>query len=157
MTCIPYASSTITITAVCIQQCLAPLPVHQLPVKFTSEINSGWRLIGCAPVEPSHASQLRSQPLENQKQAWPLDPVRLRSSTAPLDGKGHHGSKGNGCGTAPPHGCLSESTEFRGLGIVIAECAEAAASQAVIKVTEPTIRPRLRGPLGRNQVANSTR
>ena len=29
--------------------------------------------------------------------------------------------------------------------IVIAECAEAAASQAVIKVTEP-IRPRLRGP-----------
>ena len=91
-------------------------------------------------VEPSHESQPMAQPLLNQKQAWPLDPVRLRSSTAPFDGKGHHGSKGSGCGTAPPHGGLSESTEFRGFGIVIAECAEAAASQAVTTVTEPTIR-----------------
>lgn len=56
-----------------------------------------------------------AQPLENQKQAWPLEPVRLRSSlpTAALDGIGHQGSNGRGWGTGPPHGFCSESTALR--------------------------------------------
>ena len=90
------------------------------------------------PLLPSHELEPMSQPLLNQKQAWPLEPVRLRSSTAPFDGIGHHGSKGSGWGTAPPHGCLSESTAFRGLGIVRAECAEAAARQEAI-IIKPTL------------------
>ena len=105
-------------------------------------------------VEPSHASQPIAQPLLNQKQAWPLEPVRLRSSTAPFDGIGHHGSKGSGWGTAPPHGCVSESTAFRGLGMVIAECAEAAASQAASQAASvPTIKPNSSGNRGGTGVA----
>ena len=43
-----------------------------------------------------------AQPLENQKHAWPLAPVRLRpgSLTAAIsEGNGHQGSKGTGVGT----------------------------------------------------------
>lgn len=43
-----------------------------------------------------------AQPLENQKHAWPLAPVRLRPGSltaATSEGNGHQGSKGTGVGT----------------------------------------------------------
>merc|ERR1712216_1003173 len=42
---------------------------------------------------------------------------------AACEGMGHQGSNGSGVGTAPPQGFISESTEFLGLGIVMALCA----------------------------------
>lgn len=50
-------------------------------------------------------------------------------------GYGHHGSKGRGCGTGPPHGFSDESTAFRGRGMVNAECADAKARMAARTIT----------------------
>jgi hypothetical protein len=84
-------------------------------------------------VEPSHSPQPMAHPLENQKQACPFAPEMLRSSVeaAALEGNGHQGSKGSGCGTGPPHGFSSESTALRGSGMVIAECARVTVGRAM--------------------------
>ncbi len=95
-----------------------------------SSLHPKW---GIGPrVEPSHSSQPMAQPFENQKHAWPLEPVRLRASspTAFFEGIGHHGSKGSGVGTEEPHGGSSLSTTFRGWGMLSAEWATAVAAPA---------------------------
>ena len=76
------------------------------------------------PVSPSHADDPMSQPFENQKQAWPLAPVRLRGSlpAAAALGCAHQLglSNGMGHGTAPDQGVTSPSTALR-LGGMICE------------------------------------
>ena len=61
----------------------------------------------------------------------------LRSSlpTAAALGIGHQGSNGSGWGTPAPHGFSSESTAFRGWGMVIAECAAAVPARAAHRLS----------------------
>ena len=86
-------------------------------------------------VLPSQAGQPIAHPLENQKQACPFAPVRLRpgSEAAAVSlGIGHHGSNGTfGPGTLPPHGISLESMAFLEGGYVMAPC-PATATAALI-------------------------
>ena len=77
------------------------------------------------PVCPSHSSHEMSQPLLNQKHAWPLLPVTLRGSSLPAKGLVHQNMKGISVGTVPFQGATSASRALRGGGWVTAPCAEA--------------------------------
>eukprot|EP01045_Picozoa_sp_COSAG04_P028398 COSAG04_NODE_4393_length_2123_cov_1.709980_2_plen_237_part_00 len=102
-----------------------PLPAHQSPGPVASEMKWGLKLIACAPVEPLHSSQLVSQPLLNQKHAWPFFSVRLCSfcPAASALGLGHQNWNGIGnAGTDRFHGSVSASIAWRGGGIVTAPC-----------------------------------
>ena len=114
----------------------------------TSQESCDWFFVlshskwGIGPrVDPSHSLQPIAQPLvdgsvsankrhlgvltylENQKQACPFAPDRLRPGsvrTASSLGKGHHGSKGTGLLIGPPQGISFESMAFRAGGKVMA-------------------------------------
>ena len=54
----------------------------------------------CQTKQPvTYSWQPMAQPFENQKQAWPLEPVRFRPGSVPAaasSGIGHQGSNGTG-------------------------------------------------------------
>lgn len=73
----------------------------ELPVQRRELVRStGFLFSQCTKIEilTSHVSQLISQPLENQKQACPLDPVIFRASdpSGLWSGLPHQNSKGIG-------------------------------------------------------------
>eukprot|EP01049_Picozoa_sp_SAG25_P018277 SAG25_NODE_5170_length_693_cov_1.296296_1_plen_204_part_10 len=71
---------------------------------------------------------------QNQKHAWPLEPLRLRGSVLPASGKGHQPVNGSPpslvVGTLPFQGEIFPSTALRGRGLVMAPWPRATAHSA---------------------------
>merc|ERR1712216_352055 len=87
-----------------------PLPMY---LNFTEQQGIFW------PVSPSHLPEPMSQPLLNQKQAWPLLPVMFRGSSTDDEGFAHQFGLSNGIGylgTLPFQGAILPSMACLGGG-----------------------------------------